>query len=106
MNSESIQLFGFFCIFIGIIFVIGFYYILATFNLIRLLIGLELLTKAVTLLIVVAGYMSGCSALAQTLVITLIVMEVVVITVAAGVVMGLFRHNNSLDVRKTRHLRG
>lgn len=106
MSSESLQIFSFFGVFIGIIFIIGFYYILATYNLIRLLIGLELLTKAVTLLIIVAGYISGCIALAQALVITLIVVEVVIITIAAGVVMNIFRHNNSTDSRKTRNLRG
>ena len=106
MNSESLQVFWFFSIFIGILFVIGFYYIMITYNLIRVLIGLELLTKAVTILLIVAGYLSGCIALAQALVITLIVVEVVVITVAAGVVLGLFHHNNSLDTRRARNLRG
>lgn len=85
---------------------VGFYYIMVTFNLIRVLIGLEILTKAVTLLLIVAGYVSGCQSLAQTLVITLIVIEVVVITVAAGVIMCLFRHNNSLDTRRIRNLKG
>jgi NADH:ubiquinone oxidoreductase subunit K len=77
-----------------------------TFNLIRALIGLELLIKAVTLLLILVGYVTGHEALAQSLVITLIVMEVVIIAVAAGIILGLHRHNKGLDVRHLRSLKG
>jgi NADH-quinone oxidoreductase subunit K len=86
--------------------VVAVYAILASRNLIRILIGLELLTKAVTLLLAVAGYVAGRMALAQTFIITLIVIEVVVIAVAAGIVIGVHRHNDDLDARKLRRLRG
>jgi len=88
------------------LFVIGIYCILATFNLIRVLIGLEILIKAVTLLIIVTGYITGHLALAQSIVITLIVIEVVIVTVAVGVVLGIHANNNSLDIRKIRNLKG
>lgn len=103
---EGAAVFWTFCIFIAFIFIIGIYCILATFNLIRALIGMEILIKAVTLLIVVAGYVSGQTALTQSFVITLIVIEVVVIAVATGVVIGLHNHNRSLDIRKLRNLKG
>lgn len=93
-------------IFVGLLFAIGIYCILATYNLIRVLIGIEILIKAVTLLIIVCGYKSGNLALAQALVITIIVIEVVIITIAAGVVLGIHRHNNSLDARNIRKLKG
>jgi len=98
----------FFHIFIVTImlFVMGFYCIFFTFNLVRALIGVELLIKAVTLLIITAGYVTGHMALAQAIVITLIVVEVVFIVVATGVVIGLRRHNGSLDTRKLRNLKG
>ena len=88
------------------LFVTGIYCILATFNLIRVLIGLELLMKAVTLFIITVGNETGNIVLAQSLVITLIVIEVVVITVAMGIVFGLRRHNGSLDTRHLRNLKG
>lgn len=91
---------------IVLLFIIGIYCVLASYNLIRVLIGIEILIKAVTLLIIVAGCQSQQMALAQALVITLIVVEAVVITVAVGVVLGIHRHNNSLDVRKIRNLKG
>ena len=84
----------------------GFYCIFFTFNLVRALIGVELLIKAVTLLIIAAGYVTGHIALAQAIVITLIVVEVVFIVVATGVVIGLHRHNGTLDTRKLRNLKG
>lgn len=106
MIPDSLQLFWTFGIFIALLFVIGFYYVFATYNLIRLLIGIEILIKAVTLLIIAAGFVTDHLALAQSLVITLIVIEVVVMTVAMGIVIGLYSHNNSLDIRKVRNLKG
>jgi len=87
-------------------FVIGIYCVLMTYNLIRVLIGLEILIKAVTLLIVVVGYVTGHEALTQSLVITLIVIEVVLVTAAVGIVLGIRGYHNSLDVRKIRNLKG
>ena len=93
-------------IFIVLLFMIGFYCLLATFNLMRLLIALELMIKAVTLLIIYAGYQSQQLALAQSLVITLIVIEVVVMVVAVGVVLGLHRYHDSLNTKDIKLLKG
>jgi multisubunit Na+/H+ antiporter MnhC subunit len=106
MNTQSLQIFWPSGIFIILLSVIGIYCILLTHNLIRALIGLELLIKAVTLLIVTIGYITNHTALTQVLVVTFIVIEVVVMTVAVGVVLGIRSHNNSLDVRKIRNLKG
>lgn len=106
MNGNLMQLFWSFSLGIIIIFAIGIYCIYVTYNLVRILIGVEVLIKAATLLIIVAGYTSGHEALAQSMVITLIVIEVVVITVAVGVMLGIRSVNNSLDVRKIKNLRG
>jgi multisubunit Na+/H+ antiporter MnhC subunit len=93
-------------IFIIPLIVAGVYCLVATHNFIRALIGLEIITKAVTLLIIAAGWATGRLDLAQSLVITLIVVEVVVISVAAGIVQKVFGLNGSLDIRKTRNLKG
>jgi len=82
------------------------YCLLVSRNLIRLLIALELLIKAVTFLIALGGYVTNQMALAQSFIITLIVIEVVVIAVAAGIVIGAHGHNGSLDVRKLQNLKG
>lgn len=106
MNIESMSLLWQFGLSVIMLMVIGIYCVLVTFNLIRALIGLEIMIKAVTLLIVVAGYITGHVALAQSFVITLIVIEAVVITVSVGVVLGIHRHSDSLDVRNIRSLKG
>ena len=106
MSADAITLFWPCSIFIIVLFIIGVYCMLASYNLIRVLIGLELVIKAVTLLFVLAGYVSGHLALTQALVITLIVVEVVLIAIAVGVVLGIHSHNGSLDVREIRKLKG
>ena len=92
--------------FIVLLFVSGIYCILVTRNLIRAVIGIELLIKAATLLIIVAGYVSGKVALAQALVITIIVIEVVLAAVAGGIALRIFRYNNNLDARQLNKLKG
>ena len=89
-----------------LVFIIGIYCILVTFNLIRAIIGLELLTKSVTLFLILAGYVTGQTGLAQALAITLIVIEVVVIAVAVGVVLCVFRHNRTIDAQLLRNIKG
>ena len=106
MSSETVNLFFCYGFFVTMLFIIGIYCVLATFNLVRALIGLEILIKAVTLLLIAVGYITGHEALAQSLVITLIVIEVVVITISVAVVVGIHSYNKSLDVRKIRNLKG
>jgi NADH:ubiquinone oxidoreductase subunit K len=95
-----------FLIAIVALFIIGIYTIIATRNLIRTLLGLELTTKAVTLLFILIGFLSGRTGIAQALVITVIIIEVVVIAIAAGLVLGVFRHHHSLDTRNLRNMKG
>ena len=89
-----------------ILFVIGFYCILATLNLVRALIGIEILMKAVTLFIIIAGYVSGRASLSQALVITLIVVETVLIAVAMGIVLSVYKHTKSLETDNLTNLKG
>lgn len=103
MSAETNQLFWLFSIPICLLFAAGIYCVLVTYNLVRVLIGLELLTKAATLLIILAGYISGRVALAQAIVITLIVIEVVVIVVAGGVILQAFGRFGSLNVKNLRN---
>jgi len=100
---RSFSTYGFFII---MLFIAGTFCILKTRSLMRALIGLELLMKAVTLLLIVAGYVTGNVAFAQVLVITLIIIEVVVIAIMAGVILSAYRHTGSLDVRDLRDLKG
>lgn len=106
INSDMTQLFWLCCIGIALLFITGIYCVLVTLNLIRAIIGLEILTKAVTLLIILAGFVTGRTGLAQALAITLIVIEVVVITVAMGVILCIFGHNKTVDAKLIRNVKG
>lgn len=100
------QFFWMFSIGAALVLITGFYCLIVTYNLIRALIGLELLTKSVTLFIILAGYMTGRTGLAQALAITMIVIEVVVIAVAVGIVLCVYGHNKSIDGRLLRNIKG
>jgi len=106
MTADSVRLFWTFMVFIILTGLVGFYCLLITRNLIRALISLEILTKAVTLLFIVVGYVTGQQALVQALVITMIVVEVVVIVVAGGVILSVYRNDDSIDARNLRKLKG
>jgi multisubunit Na+/H+ antiporter MnhC subunit len=106
MSTDMLRLLSTYGFFIIMLFITGIFCILKTRSLMRALIGLELLTKAVTLLLIVTGYVTGNVAFTQVLVITLIIIEVVVIAIMAGVILSAYRHTESLDVRALRDLKG
>ena len=96
-------IFGFFTILIAIA---GLYCILVTRNMIRIVIGIELLMKAVTLLLIAVGYITNRTALIQAFIITIIVIEVVIATVAGGIAIRVFAHTDSIDATRLRKLKG
>jgi multisubunit Na+/H+ antiporter MnhC subunit len=106
MTEPAAQLFCLFGVGVVLTLVVGFYSLLTTKNLIRALIGLEVLTKAVTLLIVLAGYVSQQTGLAQALAITLIVIEVAVIVAAISIVLCVHRRTGSVDASQLRNVKG
>lgn len=106
MTGEMSQIFWFYGAGIFLVFIAGLYCLLATHNLIRAVIGIELMIKAVTLFIILAGYITGRTGLAQAFAITLIVIEVVIMVVAMGVIINVYKHNKTLDVRTIRNMKG
>lgn len=97
----------------NIVFIIGFLLIIAgcyclirTYHMLKIIIGIEVAMKAVTLFITYAGYIKGNIDLAQSFVITSIVIEVVVAVVAAGIAINLYRKYGSMDIRNLKKLKG
>lgn len=86
--------------------VVGFYSLLTTKNLVRALISLEVLTKGVTLLILLVGYVSSQVGLAQALAITLIVIEVAVIVVAISVVVCIHKATGTVSTSAVAEIKG
>lgn len=84
----------------------GLYLLLKTHNMLRIIIAIEIVMKAITLLIIFAGMVNGKLALSQSFVITVIVVEVIVAVVAAGIAINLFRHNGDMEISRLNKLNG
>jgi len=106
MSGEAIGLLSIFGFFTVLLLIAGLFCILMTRNFLRAIIGIEILIKAVTLYFIAIGYITNKGGLAGSLVITIIVIEVVIVVIAGGVALRVFRHNDSLDVRRLRRLKG
>ncbi len=106
MKPEMIPVFATFGIGVVLTMIVGFYCVTTTRNLVRALIGMELLTKGVTLAIVLAGYVTGQVGLAQSLAVTMIIIEVAVIVVAVSLVLGIYRKTAGIDTTSIREIKG
>ena len=91
--------------FILLLMVAGFYCILVSTNLLRIFVGVEILMKAVTILIILTGHLTHREALAQSVVITLIVIEVVLMVVAGGIALNVFRSEDNVSAKNLRRLK-
>lgn len=85
---------------------IGIYCLLAKRNIIQLLIGIEVIAKGVTLSFILAGFFHGNEQIAQAIVITIILIEVITTAVAMSLAVMTQRHTGSLDIKDIRRLRG
>jgi len=96
-------LFGSFTI---LLLIAGFYCLVVTRSFLRAVIAIELLIKAVTLFFIAVGYITGKPAMTQALVITIIVVEVVIVVIAGGIGISVFRKNDSLDITLLNKMKG
>ncbi len=92
--------------FVVLLLVIGIYALIIAKSMLRMLIGFEIMGKAVTLAIVTSGSANGNIILGQSLAITVIVVEVVFIAIALALVMLAHRRTHSLNIRKLTKLKG
>jgi NADH:ubiquinone oxidoreductase subunit K len=95
-----------FAITVVLLFTIGIYSLIVTKNLMRILISVEILTKGVSLLMIGVGYLTDNLATAQAYIITVIIIEVVLLVIATGIVLGIYRNNESLNTRNINNLKG
>jgi len=85
---------------------VGLYALLTMRNVIKLFIGIEIVSKAVSLALVGTGFARSHILLAQSLVITFIVVEVSLVATALALIINIYKKTGSLDVRKLTKLRG
>jgi len=102
MTGDALILFKLYLVAAPVLFVAGIYAIITTRNIIAVIIGLEIMTKGVTILLAAAGFFSGRPQLAEPLIITLIVVEVVVLMVSAGYIINIANKHKSLDTENIK----
>jgi NADH-quinone oxidoreductase subunit K len=85
---------------------VGFYGLLITRNLIKIVLVLQILVKAVVIALVLAGKASGNLGLGQSLAATVIVADTIVAVVALALAVQVRRHVGTLDLTKISSLRG
>lgn len=84
----------------------GFYGLLISRSLIKLVVALQILVKAAVLGLVTAGKTSGQVNLSQSLAVTAIVADTVVMVVGLALAIQIQRRLGTLDVRDLSKLRG
>jgi len=82
----------------GALFAIGLASLVARCNVIKMVMGLEFLGKAISLLFILGGYLAGDVGVSQAVVITLIAIEAVVAGVALALVILLRRVYKTFDI--------
>jgi multicomponent Na+:H+ antiporter subunit C len=92
--------------FAAVLLFIGIYCLLAMRNLIKLFIGIEVISKAVSLALVATGYAKNHILVAQALTVTFIVVEVSMVATALAIIINITRHTKSLDIRNLAKLKG
>ncbi len=75
-------------------------------NLIKLFIAIEVIGKGISLLLLATGLAKASILTAQALVITYIVIEVSLVATALALIINIYRHTKSLDIRGLTRLKG
>jgi len=102
MNEEIKML-----LFCGLLaFMLGLYLLLSHRNLIRIILGVEVLSKGITLILLAAGQARGAIPFIQSLVVTFIIVETVLAAVMLGLIVLVYKTHGSLDIRLLSKLKG
>lgn len=106
MTYEALALFKLYLITAPVLFVIGIYAVIITRNIISVIIGLEIMTKGVTILLAAAGFFNARSHVMEPLIITMIVVEVVILMISAGYIINIAKKYDSLSVENIKKIKG
>jgi len=97
---------GFLSFFSGALFVLGWICLIIQRNVFKQVIGLKIMLQGVTLALVLAGKLQENMNLAQTMVISALIVETIVIALALAMIVSIFRNIPDGDVDLLRKLRG
>ncbi len=78
---------------------IGLYAVLISRNLIKIVVGLQILVKSTMLAMIAAGQLAGQAEVGESLALTVIVADTIVAVVGLALAVQVRRHFGTLDVR-------
>jgi multisubunit Na+/H+ antiporter MnhC subunit len=84
---------------------VGFYCLLATRNLIKVIVGLQLIVKGVMLAFVLAGNMTGMISISQTMALTVIVADTIVAVIGLSMAVQIRHKLGTLDTKALSSLK-
>jgi NADH-quinone oxidoreductase subunit K len=90
----------------GLLFLIGLLCLLTRRSVIKQVIGIKIMLQGVTLSLINAGYQSGDVRFAETMVISALVVETVVIAIAMALIVNIFRRDPTGDIDQLDRLKG
>ena len=90
----------------ALLFLIGLFCLLTRRNVIKQVFGLKIMLQGVTLSLLYAGHVCGDVRLAETMVISALVVETIVIAIALALIVNIFRHYPSGDIDRLDRLQG
>ncbi len=85
----------------AVVVFLGLYAIITRKNIIKVLIGIEIMAKGVTL-----NFLTVASSMSQAMVILIIGIEVIVTAIALALIINVYKHYGTLDAGKVSELRG
>ena len=88
------------------LFLIGLFCLLTRRNVIKQVFGLKIMLQGATLSLAHAGHLCGDIRLAETMIISSLVAETIVIAIALALIVNIFRHYPSGDIDHLDRLRG
>jgi multisubunit Na+/H+ antiporter MnhC subunit len=107
MNNYNFspEVYGLF--FFGLLSVmVGVYLLLGYRNLIRIMLGVEVISKGITMLLLGAGLHQGRPDFIQALIVTSIIVETIMAAVMLGIVIISHKIHVTLDIRRQSKLKG
>jgi NADH:ubiquinone oxidoreductase subunit K len=89
-----------------LLFLVGLICLLTRRKAIKQIIGLKIMLQGVTLGLVHAGRLNGDVRFAETMVVSALIVETVVIAIAVALIVNVFRSHPSGDIDRLTQLRG
>lgn len=93
-------------LFIIVLFFTGAWCMIVSRNIIKILIGFEIISKASLIAIITAGQTTNNINLAQNIIIIMILVEAIVIATGLALIVKTYRINETIDIKKIINLKG